>query len=113
MKILILEDSKERIKTFKKKLSKHDLYFYDKVEDAKEAVNLIGGFDFYFIDHDLDDRVYVNSEEENTGYQFAKFLAEKEIEAVFITHTLNPVGANNICGVLPTCLRIPFINLFK
>lgn len=113
MKILILEDSSERIKTFKKNLYQHDLFFYDNVEEAKEAVELLGPFDIYFLDHDLDDRVYVDSNEENTGYQFAKFLVEKNIKAEFYVHSLNPVGADNICAVLKECIKIPFIGLFK
>ena len=72
MKILILEDSKERIKIFKKNLTKyHDLYFFDNVQDARDALELMGPWDMLFLDHDLDNRVYVESEEPNTGYQLA------------------------------------------
>ena len=45
MKILILEDSSFRIKIFQKNLSKdHDIYFFDKVADAKSAIELMGPF---------------------------------------------------------------------
>ena len=113
MKILILEDSPERIKIFKQKLKNNDLYFFDNVEDAKNAVELLGHFDYFFIDHDLGDKIFVDSNELNTGYQFAKYLAENKIQGNFITHTLNNAGALNIINVLPECIYIPFTELFK
>lgn len=114
MKALILEDSKERVKLFKKHWEKgNDLYFFDSVEDAKKALEVLGPFDLIMLDHDLDDRVYVDSDEPNTGYQLAKYIAENNIETEVITHTLNPCGAKNIIGVLPKAKHIPFISLFK
>jgi len=113
MKILILEDSADRIKTFKKNLNKYDLYFFDRVSDAINAVELMGPFDVIFLDHDLDGNIFVDSNEENTGYQFAKYLATKDIKAQIIIHSLNPVGAANMKDVLPEAEIVPFINLFK
>jgi len=109
MKIFILEDNFERIKLFEKWLIAHEFYVTDNVEVAKHAVEEFGPFDLYLIDHDLDNRVFVNSDEENTGYQFAKFLAEKKIQAKFVTHSLNVPGAINICGVLKGCQHISFL----
>lgn len=115
MRILILEDSIERIKTFKKFLNtkEHDLYFFDNVKDAILAVNNMEPFDAFFIDHDLDNKVYVNSLEENTGYQFAKFLFNKKINGQFIVHSMNNVGAQNIINILPGAIHVPFPLLFK
>lgn len=116
MQILVLEDSAERQKVFRKFLcvSNH-VAIVSSVDIAKALVKNAkknnDQFDIIFIDHDLDDRVYVDSEEENTGYQFAKWLAEQNIEAKFITHSLNPVGAKNICGVLKGCKYVPFLAL--
>ncbi len=46
MKMLILEDSALRIEIFKKQLGqKHDLYIYDQVENAKNAIDHSGPFD--------------------------------------------------------------------
>ena len=114
MKILILEDSPERIKTFKRKLMNHDTYFFDNVEEAKKALKLLGPFDIVFLDHDLDDRVFVNSNDANTGYQLAKYIAENNINIPdVIIHTMNPVGAENIKSVLPKAVICPFPVLFN
>lgn len=114
MKILILEDSGQRIKLFKQHYGKkHDLYFFDKVIDAKDALELMGPFDIIFLDHDLDDRVYVPSEEPNTGYQLAKWIAEKNLKFdEIILHSLNPAGVQNMKAVLPEAKIVPFTNLF-
>lgn len=112
MKILILEDSVTRINKFKTELKKHDLYFFDKVNEAKEAVILLGPFDYYFLDHDLDGEIYVDSNNKNTGYQFAKFLAQEGIKAEFIIHSMNVVGVQNMKNELPSATICSFSDLF-
>jgi hypothetical protein len=112
MKVLILEDDPNRIKIFKNKLKEHDVYFFTNVSDAKEATINFGPFDYYFLDHDLEGNVFVNSNYSNTGYQFAKFLAEKEVAGEIIVHSMNPAGAQNIKGVLPQAKIVPFPYLF-
>lgn len=113
MKILILEDSTARIETFKKKLKGHDVYYFDNVKQATQAIELLGPFDYYFIDHDLDDKVYVDSEEENTGYQLAKYMVENNVSyEQVIVHSMNSVGAENIKNVLEDAVVVPFPNLF-
>lgn len=89
-------------------------------EDAKEAKKLIFKNDYWdivLLDHDLGGRVYVNSKDENTGYQFLKFFKEKEIKfGQLIYHTLNPVGGKNMTSLMPEGKHIPFpqlINLLK
>lgn len=114
IKVLILEDSIARIETFKKKLSHdYDLYFFDEVSDAIEAINLIGPFDIIFIDHDLGNRIYVPSEEPNTGYQLAKYISENKIKYnQVIVHSMNAVGSARIKDVLPDAIIAPFPTLF-
>ena len=114
LKILILEDSSERIRIFKEKLStKHDVYFFDQVEDAKRAIESQGPFDVIFLDHDLDHRIYVDSDEANTGYQLAKFIADKNISAKIIIHTMNHSGADRMLEVLPDAKHVEFPDLFR
>jgi CheY-like chemotaxis protein len=113
MRVLILEDSPERIKVFQKQLKDHDLYFFDNVRDAIRAIEFIGEFEFFFIDHDLDNKVFVSSQEENTGYQFAKYLKEKGIVKDTVIHSMNPVGSQNIKAILPWAQIVPFPSLFS
>jgi len=109
MKILILEDSYERINLFKRYFGKkHELYFFDQVEDAKKAIETLGPFRVIFLDHDLDGRIYVDSEEENTGYQLAKYLAEKNVDADIYIHTMNSYGAAKMKEELPRARRVMF-----
>ena len=123
-KILILEDNAERIKLFKSLLLNKfkvnemdvDILFTDNVEDAKKLFDKHKKFDMIFLDHDLDNRVYVDSNEPNTGYQFAKYLNEKlEDEdyktTVIIIHTMNPIGAQNMKDALYSWSYIPFIKM--
>lgn len=114
MKILILEDSAIRIQIFKKILNKkHELYFYDQIEEAKNAIDNLGPFDVIYLDHDLDQRIFVDSDENNTGFQLAKYIAEKKLNAEVILHTLNPYGAVRMQNVLPGAKRIVFDELFE
>ena len=114
MKVLILEDSGARIKSFQKHLGKdHDLYFFDNVQEAMAALELMGPFDVLFLDHDLDDRVFVDSNEQNTGYQLAKWISEQDMKFnEIIIHSHNPAGAQNMKAALPEAKLIPFANLF-
>jgi len=110
-KILILEDSSARIKIFKKILINCVLTLVDVVNDAVYIDKTLGPFDFYFLDHDLDHRIYVPSNEENTGYQFAKYLAKERADAQVILHTMNFYGAQNMLSILPNAIYIPFTKL--
>ena len=116
MKILVLEDNEARIETFKKYLKgrKYDTYYYDTAIDAISAIDTLGPFDVYFLDHDLGGMVYVDSEDENTGYQVAKHLAKiKEADAQIFIHSLNMVGASNMQSQLPHAIILPFPRLVK
>lgn len=114
MKVLILEDSVARIETFKRKLAnEYDLYFFDQVRDAIEALSLMGPFDIVFLDHDLDDKIYVNSEEPNTGYQLAKYISDNKLEFTqVIIHSMNAVGSARMKDILPDAIIAPFPTLF-
>ena len=91
----------------------HDVYFFDNVEEAKKALQLLGPFDVAFLDHDLDDRVFVDPNESNTGFQLAKYIAENNINIQdIIVHTMNPIGAQRIKDVLPKAVICPFPVLF-
>lgn len=97
MKIFILEDNIGRIKLFQCKLANQSVTFCDNVETAKQIL-LKESFDIIFFDHDLDDRIMVNSNEANTGYQLAKWIANETALkfAQVIIHSMNPIGAERI-----------------
>ena len=78
MKIFILEDNLERIKWFKDKFIDHTLFISSNVDEAIKLYDSNKPFDTIFLDHDLDDLVFVNSNKKNTGYQFAKFLSTQK-----------------------------------
>lgn len=112
MNIFILEDDQNRMKVFKKKFINHHLEYTDQVEEAKTILTKTK-FDYIFLDHDLGGRVYVNSNEENTGFQLAKWIRDNKIECdKIIIHSLNPVGAVNMQRVLTDAEHIPFIYLW-
>lgn len=112
-KIFVLEDSKSRIDAFKKKFKNDDIYFFDEVKEAIEGFELLGPFDIILLDHDLDGKIFVNSHSDNTGYQFAKYLSEKELNSQIIIHSMNPAGAKNMKSLLPQADVVPFPMLVK
>lgn len=78
LKILILEDDKNRIVTFRDKLSRHTLVF---VKTAADAIALIQGeaeagaaFDVIFLDHDLGGQTFVSTADENTGSEVVRWM---------------------------------------
>lgn len=117
MKIFILEDNPERIKSFKEKYYDDILTIVNNVNKAKKMLLKIDDYDFLFLDHDLEGETYVNSHNENTGYQIAKFIVENDIQidSTIIIHSLNPVGSKNMYNILEKAkfkvLKIPFFNL--
>lgn len=113
-KIFVLEDSHSRINALKKKFKKDDDYYFDNVVEAIEGFDLLGPFDIILLDHDLEGKIFVNSTYENTGYQFAKYLSEKEeLNAQIIIHSMNPNGAKNMKSALPQAEIVPFPRLLK
>jgi hypothetical protein len=101
MKILILEDNPERIEKFKILFQNQKLFIFDNVLDAHN-VCICNEFPVMFLDHDLDARMWVNSEEENTGYQFVKLLVSNDIQknSLIYIHSSNPIGANQMLNYL-------------
>jgi CheY-like chemotaxis protein len=99
MKILILEDSEDRIKQFKQRLIGKEVTF---TKDTKECISLLNNqeWDYLFLDHDLDNNF--NSPGEGTGYEVAKYIAEHPscCPRRILIHTLNNIGASAMMLVL-------------
>lgn len=116
MKIFILEDSSVRIQKFIDNLNKQGVIFFiaKSAEEAYEILSEHKEFDLIFLDHDLGGKVFVDSNESNTGYQVAKFITKHNIKSKrIIAHSLNNVGAENIKNILPQTELISFFNLFQ
>lgn len=107
MKILILEDNQERIKLFKEWFKEHDLTI---CETAKECLSKLHiRYDWIFLDHDLGGEIFVDSDEENTGYQVAKKIPDTiNKDTDIIIHSLNYVGAMRMKNKLKNVKYVPF-----
>jgi CheY-like chemotaxis protein len=112
MKILILEDSDERIRKFNENLNKDGIsvtftkFVEPCIDILKKEV-----FDYLFLDHDLGGEVYVESGgDKETGYDVAKWLSENtdRMPKNIILHSLNEAGRENMQSLLPDAKQIPF-----
>ena len=90
------------------------------VLDSVAAENILianGPWDMIFLDHDLGGLVYINSNEPNTGYQIAKFIADHEIGfETCVLHSMNPVGIKNMHDVLKdlgTVFVVPYSDIME
>lgn len=115
-RIFILEDNDKRNKFFRDVLPGvfpgASIEMYEEADKAIEALDPDKHYDIILLDHDLGGRVFVNSNDSNTGYQVAKYIKENNISyGQCITHTQNPAGGANIKSVLDGCERIPFPRL--
>ena len=96
MRILVVEDDPERHAFFLRELGEHDVCICQNAFKGSNAITK-SKFDMIFLDHDLGGRVFVNSDDENTGYQVAlKVKGSPNEGAEFIVHSMNVVGAENI-----------------
>lgn len=103
MRYFILEDNRSRCQKFMDCMNTpgNTVTLCAHVEQAKKILSE-QEFDIIYLDHDLDGHVFVPSEEPNTGWQLARWIAENNIPyKEVITHTFNENGAKKILEVLP------------
>ena len=104
-KILILEDSEERISAFKRALEGHNIVICRAVATAiGELYDTT--FDFIFLDHDL-------GEGNRVGIEVAEYLSKNPHNEKVIIHSMNPVGQGRMKLLLPDADVIPFSVLIK
>ena len=100
MKILFLDDNRNRVDIAKKRWeTDHELSI---AETAAEAIALLKKvkFDLVSLDHDLGGKVYQQSGK-NTGYEVAQFIAKmKNPPPIVIVHSWNHNGAQNMLAEL-------------
>lgn len=115
--IFVLEDMTPRILVFSLLSPPHSLKI---AEDAPSAIAFLKEhgplIEVVFLDHDLAQRVFVSSDDKNTGAEVARFMVSDDCtlsrSVSIIVHSLNPIGADNIMNVLdgqyPNLHRIPY-----
>ena len=100
MKILILEDSGERTKWFS------DWFVAEEViitNNAKVAIALLHSveFDMVFLDHDLGGQTFIDSDDENCGYQVTKALPSTINRSTHVViHSHNNAAAKRMVNSL-------------
>lgn len=95
MRIFILEDDDYRNSQFRETLFHTDATFTTSYDEAVKAYN--GPYDVVCLDHDLGGQQMVSSQEQNTGYQFTKWMPPAgSIPPVVFIHSYNPNGAENM-----------------
>lgn len=111
--ILFLDDDKHRHKYVSKFIKRMKIYS-DRINfncscyyDASQAIKILNKktFDIIMLDHDLSMLLNKNDRyiEEITGYEVCKNIVKnpnKHKESLFIVHSLNPVGAENMVKIL-------------
>lgn len=111
MRVFILEDDPARIVAFEHVLIGHDVtvcrwlkgpnYHAHRPTDDGALVRFTPPYDVILLDHDLGGMQFVDSDEEETGYQFAIWLATNHPTTngegpLVIIHSYNPEGARRI-----------------
>ena|SRR5690606_25896798 len=106
MRVLVLEDSPERIREFKRNLIGCNV---DITKNPNEAMQFLKekSYDYIFLDCDLEENHYFPSywtdkmitESKTTGVAVARFLEENpdlSKSATVVVHSLNPVGSKSM-----------------
>lgn len=124
MKILLLEDDKNRINEFYKRVAElnernihkeepFELVHFADAEPCIAELDKGSLFHLILLDHDLGGKVYVDVADKNTGSEVARWLSVyydfKTIRTVVLTHTLNRPGAENIIALIPDAIHVPFV----
>lgn len=116
MRIFILEDDHERIKTFRRKLIGHELTVVENAQDAITVLSNDQAFDVMFLDHDLGGQQMMACDDKNTGSEVVRWmLPNQKVYCPVIIHSLNTPAAMDMKSRLEsvgmTCYRMPFTML--
>jgi len=113
--VLILEDDphKTRMPAFEEKLSQIWAEM-THVETAHECIEIMKKekFDWIFLDHDLGGEVFVNTDEENTGSEVARWMSknwDRFEDSEVVIHSYNSAGAQCMQGHIPKAIYYPGI----
>jgi CheY-like chemotaxis protein len=111
MRILILDNDRERHRCFARKLINDTVVHVFSSKEAIVQLEQSAPFDAVFLDHDLGDAGELEASGPGTGYEVAKWLAEHPdaCPPAVVLHTFNPVGAQNMQALLPRAVKAPGI----
>lgn len=103
MRIMILEDEIHRAprNAILSVLAGHRLVVATNILDAMKIYSP-GGYDLLLLDHDMHG-YYQNPDDEDTGYQFVKWLVIQEVnprKPPVILHSQNQMGRRAMCSHL-------------
>jgi hypothetical protein len=100
MKILFLDDMKERARTFFNRVKTSDNTIQWALT-AQRAIDLLDrdqeGYTYVFLDHDLDPGAYVGTPQEPTGMAVVDYIVQHSHAfkgTTFIVHSLNGPAAS-------------------
>jgi CheY-like chemotaxis protein len=109
LNILIVEDNKDRIEAFKRRLIGNNIIV---VKQSRDGISRLRAkdIDVLFLDHDLAGTGEPEPSGPRTGYEVAKWLEEnpKFQPRQIIVHSLNAAGRKNILAALPNAIELPF-----
>lgn len=114
MKILWLDDIRNPFLDIEGKVPKVDatIEWVLNYEQFVQWIEKFGMPDIISFDHDLADitKITTTTHQEKTGMDCAKWLVDycidnKELLPIFYVHSANPVGADNIRGLLSNYLK--------
>lgn len=121
MRIFILEDDRQRILLFREASAELDVTYAESCAEAQERYH--PPYDVMFLDHDLGGQIFVNSDDDNTGSAFSRWLPadDAKYHPTIIIHSYNPDGTEYMRQTLVdkgyTAHKIPFgtvvLNILK
>ncbi len=102
MKVLFLDDDKDRMKEAEIKFVEDELTKVETVEQAIEMLEQNSPYDLVSLDHDLGGEIFCPSDEVS-GFAVAKFISQMtkdKLHERVVVHSFNPDGARNMMDVL-------------
>jgi len=108
MRVLVLDDDRSRLVAFRRSLIGAVVKCVEHVADCIRELESNEIFDFVFLDHDLDGKVYVPSGP-GTGYEVVQWIKNhpEKMPKHVILHTLNEIGAACMVEELPKAVYLP------
>lgn len=112
--ILFLDDDVNRRKCFRSAVPSAHI-----VETAQATIEVLQSgeqIDQLFLDHDLGDEVFVDSDRPDTGMEVVRWIEKEKPEiGEIVVHSHNPSAAETMVSRLRAagyiCHRVPFIQL--